>query len=116
MHDLLAEARSSLRRIDPFRVHAAMQAGALLIDIRSNEERAEHGSIPGSLQIPLSVLEWRGDPDSGHHDPAIGIFGASIILICAWLFIQYRGAQAPGTRICQRDRRDRWLQGLRMPG
>ena len=32
------------------------------------------------------MLEWRGDPDSGHHDPAIGNFGASIILICAWLF------------------------------
>lgn len=83
VHDLLAEARSSLRRIDPFRAHAAMQAGALLIDIRSNDERAEHGSIPGSLQIPLSVLEWRVDPDSGHHDPAIGDFGAPIILICA---------------------------------
>jgi hypothetical protein len=46
VHDLLTEARSSLRRIDPFRAHAAMQEGALLIDIRSNDERAEHGSIP----------------------------------------------------------------------
>jgi rhodanese-related sulfurtransferase len=35
------------------------------------------------LQIPLSVLEWRVDPDSGHHDPAIGDFGDPIILICA---------------------------------
>lgn len=61
VHDLLTEARSSLRRIDPFRAHAAMQEGALLIDIRSNDERAEHGSIPGSLHIPLSVLEWRVD-------------------------------------------------------
>jgi rhodanese-related sulfurtransferase len=83
VHDLLTEARSSLRRIDPFRAHAAMQEGALLIEIRSNDERAAHGSIPGSLQIPLSVLEWRVDPDSGHHDPAIGDFGAPIILICA---------------------------------
>jgi rhodanese-related sulfurtransferase len=35
------------------------------------------------LQIPLSVLEWRVDPDSGHHDPEIGSFGDPIILICA---------------------------------
>lgn len=83
VHDLLAEARASLRRLEPFRAYAAMQQGARLIDTRSDDERAKHGSIPGSLHIPLSVLEWRADPDSGHHDPAIGGFGDPIILICA---------------------------------
>jgi len=31
----------------------------------------------------LSVLEWRVDPDSGTHDPAVGDFGDASILICA---------------------------------
>lgn len=83
VHDLLAEARSSLRRVAPLRAYAAMQRGVLLIDTRSDDERAKHGWIAGSLQIPLSLLEWRADPDSDHHDPAIGDFGAPIILICA---------------------------------
>ncbi len=83
VHELLTAARASLRRVEPFRAYAAMQEGALLIDTRSDDERAKHGSIPGSLHIPLSVLEWRVDPESGHHDPAIGDFGDPIILICA---------------------------------
>lgn len=83
VHDLLAEARSSLRRVEPSRAYSAMQDGALLIDTRSNDERARYGSIPGSLKIPLSVLEWRVDPQSRHHDPAIAGFDDPIILICA---------------------------------
>lgn len=29
------------------------------------------------------MLEWRVDPESGHHDPAIGDFDDPIILVCA---------------------------------
>lgn len=83
MHDLLAEARASLLRLEPLRAYAAMREGALVIDTRSDDERAKHGSIPGSLHIPLSVLEWRVDPESGSHDPGLGDLSAPMILICA---------------------------------
>jgi rhodanese-related sulfurtransferase len=81
--DLLAEARASLRRIDPVRAYEAMQNGTVLVDTRSDDQRRRSGAIPGAINIPLSVLEWRVDPVSPHRDPAVGDTGEPIILICA---------------------------------
>lgn len=83
IHDLLDEARASLHRLEPSQAYAEMQRRALLIDTRSNDQRAEQGAIPGALEIPLSVLEWRVDPDSSHRNPAIGGLDTQLILICA---------------------------------
>jgi rhodanese-related sulfurtransferase len=60
-----------------------MRAGALLIDTRSPDQVDEHGSIPGSVRLPLSVLEWRMDPASPHRDPTVGGLDGQIVLICA---------------------------------
>ncbi len=38
--------------------------------------------IPRSINLPLSVLEWRVDPNSGYQNPAIGGFDDHIVLIC----------------------------------
>lgn len=83
INDLLGEARASLNRIPPASAYEAMQRGSTLIDTRSDDARARDGSIAGALNIPLSVLEWRVDPDSGHNDPRISGFEDDIILICA---------------------------------
>ncbi|HEX2241296.1 MAG TPA: rhodanese-like domain-containing protein [Actinomycetota bacterium] len=84
VHDLLNEARSHLRRLEPSEALDAVNGGALLIDVRSDDQRANAGSIPGALPIPLSVLEWRVDPESGHQDPAVGEdLDRQVILICA---------------------------------
>jgi len=55
----------------------------LLIDTRSDDQRGEHGAIPGALPISLSVLEWRVDSDSESRHPAVGDLGSDLILICA---------------------------------
>ena len=55
--DLLARARERLARLEPREAFEAQAAGALLIDTRSNDERAREGVIPGSLHVPRSVLE-----------------------------------------------------------
>jgi rhodanese-related sulfurtransferase len=83
IHHLLDEARSALQRLEPSHAYARMQEGVVLVDTRSDDQRARDGAIPGALPIPLSVLEWRVDPESGHHDPAIGSFEEPIILVCA---------------------------------
>ncbi len=83
INDLLEEARRSLKRLEPREAYAAMIKGALLIDTRSEDDRRTQGAIPGSLHIPLSVLEWRVDPDSGFQDPRVGGLDAQVILICA---------------------------------
>lgn len=83
IHELLDDARASLERVEPGHAYAEMQKGVVLIDTRSEDQRAAQGAIPGALEIPLSVLEWRVDPDSGHRDSSIGGVESRIILICA---------------------------------
>jgi rhodanese-related sulfurtransferase len=81
--EMLQEARARLQRLTPAEAHAEMQQGALLIDTRSSDLRGHEGAIPGALELPLNVLEWRVDPESGHRDPAIGGLESRLILICA---------------------------------
>ena len=68
---LLAEARSGLDRVDAHQAQAAMAAGALLIDIRSDAQRRTDGSVAGALIVERNVLEWRCDPLCAARDPRI---------------------------------------------
>jgi hypothetical protein len=61
--DLLIEARGVLRhRPGPAKALAAQAAGALLVDIRSDDLRRAGGLVPGLLVLPRHSLEWRCDP------------------------------------------------------
>jgi rhodanese-related sulfurtransferase len=81
--NLLAEARARIDRLTPSAALSAMQRGALLIDTRCTEQRREAGVIPGSVHVPLSVLYWRLDPDSGFEDRALADPSRRVILVCA---------------------------------
>lgn len=81
--DLLAEARDGLERLTPAQACEAQAAGAVVLDIRSREQRHADGEVPGALRHPRNVLEWRVDPDSAHRDPAVGGVDAHLIVLCA---------------------------------
>jgi rhodanese-related sulfurtransferase len=81
--EMLDEARASLQRLEPEEAHAAMQHGAILIDVRCESDRRSVGGIQGALNIPLSVLEWRLDPVSETRHPDIDDTNRRVILICA---------------------------------
>jgi rhodanese-related sulfurtransferase len=83
IHDLLAGARARYRRLTPAEALAAMRAGALLIDTRTDGQRRRDGEVPGALAIDRTVLEWRVDPASGATHPAIGGLDTPLILLCA---------------------------------
>jgi rhodanese-related sulfurtransferase len=68
---LLSEARARLRRMSPEEAEAAVRAGALLIDIRSEPQRERDGMVPGSRHIARNVFEWRCDPSSEWNDPEV---------------------------------------------
>lgn len=53
---LVTEAKQHVKEIAPQDVAAAVQAGAILIDIREKEE-VLRGRAPGSLAIPRGILE-----------------------------------------------------------
>ena len=83
INELLDAARRRLRRLDPREARAAVAAGAVLIDIRSELQRERDGVIPNARFFPRNVLEWRLDPASGHSDPELGDdLDRHVILVC----------------------------------
>jgi rhodanese-related sulfurtransferase len=80
--DMLAAARERLDRVDPEAAAAEVERGALLVDIRSESQRASDGVVPGAIYHPRNVLEWRMDPDSGASDPAVGGLDRRVIVMC----------------------------------
>ena len=80
--DLLAVARSRLDRLDPEEASAALADGALLIDIRTDHQRAADGVVPGAVYVPRNVLEWRLDPASEHRGARLARPDATIVLMC----------------------------------
>ena len=85
VHDLLEEARRNLDRLEPADVLEAQRGGALLIDIRSSDDRRQDGCISGSLHIPRTVLEWRLDPDAhpAYRNPNISGLDQRLVLVCS---------------------------------
>src|SRR5215471_2849019 len=80
---LLAEARATLpQRPSPAEALELVGAGALLIDIRGDDQRRRDGLIPGALVLARNSLEWRCDPTSQWRDPAITHHDQRILLIC----------------------------------
>jgi len=80
--ELLAEARSGLERVTPAQSSAALDAGAILIDIRPSEQRNRDGEIPGAHVIARNVLEWRLDPVGEYRDPAVAHADRQMIVFC----------------------------------
>jgi len=83
--ELLSAARARLDRLSPEEARHAQREGALIVDTRSVDERRRDGLIPASLHIPLSVLEWRVDPDAdpAFHNQHIQGLEQRIVLVCA---------------------------------
>ncbi len=75
---MLAEARAAIARYTP---QEAAAADAVLVDLRSHDERARDGIVPGSVHVPRSVLEWRCDQGSQWPNPNLA--GRTLILFCA---------------------------------
>jgi rhodanese-related sulfurtransferase len=80
--DLLVEARRELVRLSPDEALEATHQGAVLIDIRSDSQRAADGVIADAEFVPRNVLEWRLDPTCEHRDPGLARPSHRIVLIC----------------------------------
>jgi rhodanese-related sulfurtransferase len=80
--ELLEQARARLVRVDPAGARAAMDAGAVLVDIRAESQRRRDGIVPGSVFIARNVLEWRCDPDGSHRDERVADPERPVIVMC----------------------------------
>lgn len=79
---VLCRARSGLRRLSPTDARRAVAAGALLIDTRTAEQRAEQGDLPGAICIDRTVLEWRLDPGGAFTIPELTRADQIVVVVC----------------------------------
>jgi rhodanese-related sulfurtransferase len=79
---VLAAARARLDRVTPERASRETAAGAVLVDIRPQAQRADEGEIPGAVIIERNVLEWRLDPASGAQLP-LASHDLRVIVVCS---------------------------------
>ncbi|AZB63031.1 rhodanese-like domain-containing protein [Cereibacter sphaeroides] len=83
LKEMMAAANAAVERIDAERARKLMaEKGALLLDIRDAPEIEKTGRAEGSHHIPRGMLEFRADPDSPYHDPALRR-DRPIVLHCA---------------------------------
>ncbi|MGB8020827.1 MAG: rhodanese-like domain-containing protein [Candidatus Nanopelagicales bacterium] len=82
LHEMLAQARERIRRLEPRDAHEAAARGALIIDIRCSGDRYRDGAIPGSLHIPRTVLEWRLAPDGAWRSPYAPDLDQEVLVLC----------------------------------
>ncbi len=80
--ELLREARGQIDRVTPEQAAREAESGAVLVDTRCSEDRAREGTIPGSVHVPRTLLEWRADPSCDHNDPRIADLEARLIVVC----------------------------------
>jgi rhodanese-related sulfurtransferase len=77
----LDAARRTLDRIEPSELDAAVEGGALVVDIRPESNRREEGELPGSIVVERIHLEWRLDPTSPDRIPE-ATSGRRVIIVC----------------------------------
>ncbi|MCU1398949.1 MAG: SAM-dependent methyltransferase [Acidimicrobiales bacterium] len=84
VHDLVAEARGRLQRVTPAGLDAALRNGdeIVVVDTRQPTDVQVVGSIPGSVHVPRTVLEWRLDPASGYSQPIAADPSQRLVLVC----------------------------------
>lgn len=79
---LVAEAKSRVENLNPDEVAAELAAGAILFDLREEDERRRLGMIDGAIEAPRGMLEFWADPASPYHRVEFEP-DARIILVCA---------------------------------
>ncbi len=69
-------------RIEAVQAAAELARGALIVDTRPADQRAECGEISGATVIDRNVLEWRLDPASPSRIDAVTGYDIRVIVIC----------------------------------
>ncbi|MBA8796192.1 rhodanese-related sulfurtransferase [Friedmanniella endophytica] len=78
---LLADARAGLDRLTAAETLAAVDQGAVVVDIRPAAQRAAEGSWSQALVVERNVLEWRFDPASDARLP-IADYDLRVVVLC----------------------------------
>ena len=80
---MLAAANEAVPKVDPDQAKAMVEKGeALVVDVRDPQEVAASGKVKGALNVSRGMLEFRADPDSPYHNPALAK-EKTVLVYCA---------------------------------
>jgi rhodanese-related sulfurtransferase len=80
--ELVERVRTGIDRVTPADLDGEIAAGAVVIDIRPEQDRVADGALPGAIVIERNVLEWRLDPTSPDRIPEATGDDRRFILVC----------------------------------
>lgn len=75
-HDLVASAKSNIREVSVDQADGALKAADLVIDVREADEY-QAGHIPGAVNIPRGLLEFKLDTD-----PTLNARNLKLVVYC----------------------------------
>jgi rhodanese-related sulfurtransferase len=83
LKQMMSDANQAVPRIAAEKAREMLRAGeAVIVDVRDGDEIRQSGKAKGALHIPRGMLEFRADPESPAHLPALRQAKA-VILYCA---------------------------------
>ena len=78
--EMVAEAKSKVPSITP--EEASKLDRALIVDVRDPLEVQASGKVPGAVNVPRGMIEFRADPSSPYHDASFDP-SRTVVLYCA---------------------------------
>ena len=82
LRGLIAEANAAVPRIEAAEAKTMLDRGdAVVVDVREPNEVAATGRIPGSLNIPRGLIEFKADREAAAPERAL-LEGKAVVLHC----------------------------------
>ena len=81
--DLLAAANATVPKLQPNHVREMIgRPDVVFVDVRDTPEVQQTGKVKGALHIQRGMIEFRADPTTPYHNPALQK-DRTIVLYCA---------------------------------
>ena len=81
--DMMEAANAAVPRLTQADAQAMIDKGnVLVLDVRDPAEVAASGKIPGAVNVPRGLLEFRADPTMPSHDKNFDA-GKTVLIYCA---------------------------------
>ncbi len=84
IHDLVFEARQRFPRVTAAALYERLSTMTppLVVDTRTQTDRARFGVIEHSIHVPRTVLEWHLDPANGYRHPSVTSLHQPLVVVC----------------------------------
>jgi len=80
---MMEAANAAVPRITPAQAKELIgKDNVLVVDVRDAKEVEQTGKVPGAINVPRGMIEFRADPDSPYHDKHFDK-SKTVIVYCA---------------------------------